>query len=45
MSAGNNIENQEREAKLLPVTGAIVLCYLVLLTAGYFIGNLIYQIP
>lgn len=37
--------HQERDAKLLPVAGIIIVAYLVILTSGYFIGNMIYQIP
>lgn len=39
------VEHQEREARLLPVVGCIALCSIFLVTCGYFIGNLIYQIP
>jgi hypothetical protein len=33
------VHEQEREAKLLPVVGAIFVCAVVILVASYFIGN------
>ena len=39
------VETQQRDAKLLPVAGWICLCYFCILSASYFIGNMIYQIP
>ncbi len=35
----------EHREQLLPVAGACLAGYLIILTASYFIGNLIYQIP
>ena len=45
MANHEKIANQEREAKLLPVVGGIVVCYVFIVIASYFIGNFIYQIP
>lgn len=38
-------DNAEEREQLLPVVVKIVGVYLTLLVGGYFVGNLIYQIP
>lgn len=38
-------EKQEPRERLGPVAGAIFGLYLVIITVGYFVGNMIYQIP
>lgn len=37
-------EQAPRE-RLGPVAGAIIVLYVVIMTGGYFLGNMIYQIP
>lgn len=34
--------HQEREARLLPVVGAILLCGFLMITMGYFVGNYLF---
>jgi len=34
--------HQEREAKLLPVVSAIMVCYVVILGGSYLIGNYLF---
>jgi len=38
-------EEHAKRHDLLPVAGAIFLCYLAILGVGYVVGNMIYQIP
>ena len=39
-----SVTGQERE-KLLPVVGVLCGLYVTIMTMGYFVGNLIHQIP
>ena len=36
------IPHQERDARLLPVVGCILVGYLVILSSSYFIGNYLF---
>lgn len=38
-------EHNIERAHLLPVAGAIAGIYLAIITVGYFVGNMIHQIP
>lgn len=38
-------ENSAERAHLLPVVGMIAAAYLTIITVGYFVGNMIHQIP
>lgn len=38
-------ENSAERSHLLPVVGMIAAAYLTIMTVGYFVGNMIYQIP
>jgi hypothetical protein len=37
-----NVPHQERDARLLPVVGCILVCYVVILGGSYFIGNYVF---
>lgn len=37
-----SVHEQNREAKLLPVVGAIFVCAIVILIGSYFIGNYVF---
>jgi hypothetical protein len=36
------VHEQNREAKLLPVMGVILVCTVVILVSSYFIGNYVF---
>jgi len=42
METQANEHHQEREAKLLPVIGVILLCGAVIITGSYFVGNFLF---
>jgi hypothetical protein len=42
MAVEHNFEAPERTDRLAPVAGTIFALYLVILTGGYFLGNLIF---
>jgi hypothetical protein len=37
-----NEHNQEREARLVPVIGIILLCSVGIITGSYFVGNFLF---
>ena len=45
MNAVHNVEGHNWNSHLLRVVGTIFVLYVVILTTGYFVGNMIYQIP
>ena len=45
MNAENNVQGHNGNKHLIRVVGTIFALYLVILTTGYFLGNMIYQIP
>lgn len=42
IQANDTHHHQEREAKLLPVIGVILLCCVGIITGSYFIGNFLF---